>query len=90
MTVLDSMSLFQFKGTLESSYAVQISDEYLLGETVSLSKLAEVVKLGHAEDDTGVNGSPTTTSTAVAQTGKADGLAGALGCPPGVVCCIIQ
>lgn len=90
VTVLDSMSLFQFKGTLESSYAVQISDEYLLGETVSLSKLAEVVKLGHAEDDTGVNGSPTTTSTAVAQTGKADGLAGALGCPPGVVCCIIQ
>ena len=89
VTVLDSMSLSQFKGILESSYAVEISDEYLLGETVSLSKLAEVVKLGHAQDDTGVDGSSAPTSTAVA-TGKADGLAGLLGCPPGVVCCIIQ
>jgi hypothetical protein len=38
ITVLDSLSLSQFKRSLESGYAVQISDEYLFGETTSLTK----------------------------------------------------
>lgn len=93
VTILDSMSISQFKGRLEGAYGVQISDEYLFGERVTLKKLAEVVKLGYAPDDTrgddvGSNGVQPPSS---APTGKAEGLAGVLGCPPGVkVCCVIQ
>jgi acyl-CoA synthetase (AMP-forming)/AMP-acid ligase II len=90
ITVLDSLSLSQFKGSLESGYAVQISDEYLFGETTTLTKLAEVVKLGHAPDDTGMSDPNRPPSTAMAPQGNAGGLAGALGCPPGVVCCVVQ
>jgi acyl carrier protein len=90
ITVLDSLSLSQFKGSLESGYSVQISDEYLFGETTTLSKLAEVVKLGHAPDDTGMSDPNRPPSTAMASPGNAGGLAGALGCPPGVVCCVVQ
>lgn len=90
ITVLDSLSLSQFKGSLESGYAVQISDEYLFGETTTITKLAEVVKLGHAPDDTGMSDPNSPPTTAMASQGTAGGLAGALGCPPGVVCCVIQ
>jgi acyl-CoA synthetase (AMP-forming)/AMP-acid ligase II/acyl carrier protein len=98
VTILDSLSLSQFKGRLESAYAVKISDEYLFGETVTLKKMAEVVKLGYAPDDTGGASGGTTNghtsssaggvSSAAAQQGTAKGLAGALGCPPGVRCVI--
>lgn len=89
ITVLDSLSLSQFKGSFESSYAVKISDEYLFREDTTLTKLAEVVKAGYAADDD-ENGGGGAQSTSVANQGNAGGLAGALGCPPGVVCCIIQ
>ena len=93
VTILDSLSISQFKGRLEAAYAVKISDEYLFGETVTLKKLAEVVKLGYAPDDTGGGGGDGPSAngaTAMPQT-TADGLSGALGCPPGVrVCCTIQ
>lgn len=90
VTILDSLSISQFKGRLEGAYAVKISDEYLFSESITLQKLAEVVKLGYAPDDLGgeaTNGELASTS----QGGNAEGLAGALGCPPGVrVCCVIQ
>ena len=86
VTILDSLSISQFKGRLESAYAVKISDEYLFDETTTLIKLAEVVKLGHAPED--VEGMVATSTTL--NHGTANGLAGALGCPPGVVCCVIQ
>jgi acyl-CoA synthetase (AMP-forming)/AMP-acid ligase II/acyl carrier protein len=95
VTILDSLNISQFKGRLESVYAVKISDEYLFGERVTLKKLAEVVKLGYAPDDTvdhaGGDIGGTSSSSIAGPTGKAEGLAGALGCPPGVrVCCVIQ
>lgn len=89
ITVLDSLSLSQFKGGFESSYAVKISDEYLFREDTTLTKLAHVVKNGYASDDT-ENGGNVAQSTSIATQGTAGGLAGALGCPPGVVCCIVQ
>jgi acyl-CoA synthetase (AMP-forming)/AMP-acid ligase II/acyl carrier protein len=95
VTILDSLNISQFKGRLESAYAVQISDEYLFGETITLKKLAEVVKLGYAPDDTGGGDAANVVAaggvSSSAPTGKAEGLAGMLGCPPGVkVCCVIQ
>ncbi|KAL3907229.1 MAG: hypothetical protein SGILL_008956, partial [Bacillariaceae sp.] len=98
VTILDSMTISQFKGRLESAYGVKISDEYLFGENITLKKLAEVVQLGYAPDDAaggnGVedsNGNVRRQQPAPVATGTADGLAGALGCPPGVrVCCTIQ
>lgn len=94
VTILDSLSISQFKGRLESAYAVKISDEYLFGETVTLKKLSEVVKFGYAPDDTGggehggPSSSPSPGVSPIAHQGKASGLAGALGCPPGVRCVI--
>ncbi|KAG7342591.1 acyl-CoA synthetase AMP-forming/AMP-acid ligase II [Nitzschia inconspicua] len=96
VTILDSMSISQFKGRLEGAYSCKISDEYLFGETVTLKKLADVVKLGFAPDDTGDDAAGDGRVAAAAAsssmpTGKAEGLAGVLGCPPGVkVCCVIQ
>jgi len=109
VTILDSIATAQFKGQLESVYAVRISDEYLFGNTVTLTKLAEVVKLGYAPDDTGGDKTGNSSSNnnynnntiepsssassppPISQGGTADGLAGMLGCPPGVrVCCVIQ
>ena len=93
ITILDSLSISQFKGRLEAGYGVKISDEYLFGETTTLTKLVEVVKLGYAPDDVageGTNGSTPSSSHAGAPQGTAGGIAGALGCPPGVVCCAIQ
>jgi acyl-CoA synthetase (AMP-forming)/AMP-acid ligase II len=83
--MLDSLTISQFKGMLENNYAVKLSDEYLFREATTATKLVEVVKLGHAPDD--VNGEAS--GTMAVDTGKARGLAGALGCPPGVVCCIM-
>lgn len=85
VTILDSLSISQFKGLLEAEYAVKISDEYLFRENTTLNKLVEVVKLGHAPDD-GEGDAPDATPPS---TGTAGGLAGALGCPPGV-CCVVM
>ncbi len=90
VTILDSLSISQFSGRLENGYAVKLSDEYLFREGVTLQKLAEVVKLGYAPDDN-AEGAAANGAAMAAPTGHADGLAGALGCPPGVrVCCVIQ
>lgn len=89
VTFLDSLTISQFKGLLESNYATKLSDEYLFRETTTLNKLAEVVKLGYAPDD-----DPDSNAGAmpegVGTQGKAKGIAGMLGCPPGVVFCVIQ
>jgi acyl carrier protein len=85
VSILDSLTISQFKGLLEAEYAVKISDEYLFRENTTLSKLVEVVKQGHALDD-GEGDAPAAAMTP-SNTG---GLSGALGCPPGVVCCIVM
>lgn len=90
VSMLDSLSLSQFKGLLEQGYKIQpLSDEYLFRETTTVLKLVEVIKLGNAPDDNGEGGQATgQAATDVAPIGQARGLAGALGCPPGVVCTI--
>lgn len=91
VTFLDSLTISQFKGLLESNYATKLSDEYLFRETTSLNKLAEVVKLGYApDDDLEGNGEGRVPEGVGSQGGKAEGIAGMLGCPPGVVCCVIS
>jgi len=87
--VLDSLSLSQFKGMLESEYSTKLSDEYLFREDTSLTKLVEVVKLGYAPDDNGENANAASTQY-VTNPNSSGGIAGALGCPPGVVCCVIS
>lgn len=83
--MLDSITIAQFKGILENNYGVKISDEYLFRESTTATKLVEVVKLGYAPDDAeGENAAAMATGS-----GKVGGLAGALGCPPGVFCVII-
>lgn len=96
VTMMDSITLSQFKGLLESHYAVKISDEYLFRESTTLTKLAEVVKLGYApDDDADANanadgsGAPLSNAPSSSAPGTAGGCAGALGCPPGVVCTIL-
>ena len=87
VSILDSLSISQFKGMLESHYAVKLSDEYLFRESTTLSKLVDVAKLGYAPDDEGgATGGAPPSSAAV---GESKGLAGALGCPPGVRCVIL-
>ena len=81
VNVMDSVTLSQFKGMLENGYGVKLSDEYLFRESTTLQKLVEVVKLGYAPDDQRGDGDATAPT--------AGGLAGALGCPPGVVCTIL-
>ena len=87
--ILDSLSLSQFKGMLESEYSTKLSDEYLFREDTSLTKLVEVVKLGYAPDDNGENANAASTQY-VTNPNSSGGIAGALGCPPGVVCCVIS
>jgi acyl-CoA synthetase (AMP-forming)/AMP-acid ligase II/acyl carrier protein len=87
--MIDSLTLSQFKGLLESHYAVKISDEYLFRETTTLTKLVEVVKLGYAPDDADGHAALSGTSPVTASPGTVGGLAGTLGCPPGVVCIIL-
>ena len=89
VTMLDSLTITQFKGMLENSYAVKLSDEYLFRESSTLTKLVEVVKLGHAPDDGDGESSSSAPASSSAQAGTAGGLAGALGCPPGVRCIIL-
>lgn len=89
ITMMDSLTISQFKGFYESQYATKISDEYLFRESTTLSKLADVAKLGYAPDD-GDSNRPTNSEHPVNSIdGKATGLAGALGCPPGVRCVIL-
>lgn len=96
ITMLDSLSISQFKGMLEQEYATKLSDEYLFREDTTITKLVEVVKLGYAPDDGGDaqegggGGGGHSSQAAGAVGGSAGGLAGALGCPPGVVCCVVM
>eukprot|EP00970_Alexandrium_tamarense_P002753 scaffold387_cov195-Alexandrium_tamarense.AAC.33 len=94
-TIMDSVSLAQLKGMLEGQCSVSpFSDEYLFRDTTTLKKLVEIVQLGHAPDDvsasaeTGANENVASSSSGVGSSGG--GLAGALGCPPGVVCCTVM
>jgi hypothetical protein len=88
---MDSVSLAQLKGMLEGQYAVKpLSDEYLFRDTTTIKKLVEIVKVGEAQDDkisfesAGNAGTPTTSTV------SHGGIAEALGCPPGVVCCTVM
>jgi len=80
-TFMDSLSISQFKGLLEGKYHTKISDEYLFQERCTLDKVVEVVKLGYAPDDVDRDMSK--------GVGGRKGLAGFLGCPPGVRCSIM-
>ncbi|KAL7469972.1 hypothetical protein ACHAXS_010220 [Conticribra weissflogii] len=96
-TIMDSVSLAQLKGMLEGQYAVKaFSDDYLFRDTTTLKKLVEIVKIGYVPDDgpvdeeervDGVAAANVTSSPGV---GSSGGIAGALGCPPGIVCCVIM
>jgi len=56
-TFMDSLSLAQFKGLLETTFGVKsFSDEYLFRDTTTVKKLANVVKAGSAADDGDGNG----------------------------------
>jgi uncharacterized protein YfiM (DUF2279 family) len=90
-TFMDSVSLAQLKGMLEGQYRVKtLSDEYLFRDTTTLNKLVEVVKIGEAQDDgNAASGGAAAAQSTHTSTGSG-GIAGALGCPPGVVCCTIM
>jgi AMP-binding enzyme len=98
-TIMDSITISQFKGMFEGNYHVQqLSDEYLLRDTTTLIKLTEIVKLGYAPDDNQNNNANNTndienpannTNNSSSGGGGSGGLAGAMGCPPGVVCVIL-
>ena len=95
VTLIDSISISQFKGLLEHQYTTKLSDEYLFGERTCVNKLVEVVKLGYAPDDTKEEGRNNDANEegeleGLPYTPKANGgLAGCLGCPPGVYCTIM-
>lgn len=56
-TFMDSVSLAQFKGLLETTYGVKaFSDEYLFRDSTTVKKLVNVVKAGSARDDGGSSG----------------------------------
>jgi acyl-CoA synthetase (AMP-forming)/AMP-acid ligase II len=87
ISLMDSLTISQFKGMVETIYHVRpLSDGYLFRESCTVAKLSEVIKLGYAPDDGGEDTAP---AAAVALPGQATGLAGKLGCPPGVVCSIM-
>jgi hypothetical protein len=54
--MLDSLTISQFKGLLESHFAVKLSDECLFRESTTVMKLSDIVKLGYAPDDTSTAG----------------------------------
>ena len=86
---MDSLTISQFKGLVENLYHVRpLSDEYLFRESCTVAKLAEVVKLGYAPDD-GDGAEAAAAGMVATMPGQAPGLAGMLGCPPGVVCNIM-
>lgn len=89
VTILNSLDLSQFKGLFENKYACKISDEYMFRDTTTLSKLADIARLGHAPDDQGGNQASGQRNSQAMIEGNARGLAGALGCPPGVRCSIM-
>lgn len=89
-TMMDSLTLSQFKGLLQYDYATNISDGYLFRPGTSINKLVDVIKRGYATDDNedgAPEGNPEPANTAVV--GQSRGLAGMLGCPPGVKCVIM-
>ena len=88
VTILNSLDISQFKGLYESKYACKISDEYMFRESTTVSKLADIAKLGQAPDDDGNNVSQKAQDSTIVE-GNAGGLAGCLGCPPGVRCTIL-
>jgi len=93
-TIMDSLSISQFKGLLEQQYFTKLSDDYLFREKTSINKLVEVVKLGYAPDDGEAgaeeNGSGTEGNAPATYSNSGNGgLAGCLGCPPGVYCTIM-
>jgi len=92
ISLMDSLSISQLKGMLEVEYFTKLSDDYLFRETTTVSKLVEVVKLGYAPDDVVEDVQPNRgnkKSTSSSGVGQARGVAGALGCPPGVACTIL-
>ncbi|KAL3805098.1 hypothetical protein HJC23_003326 [Cyclotella cryptica] len=90
-TFMDSVSLAQLKGMLEGQYAVKsLSDEYLFRDTTTIKKLVEIVKVGEARDDQISSDSAINAGTPATAAVSRGGIAGALGCPPGVVCCTIM
>ena len=94
-TMMDSLTLSQFKGLLEFDYATDVSDGYLFREGTTINKLVEVIKLGYAPDDNEDGDQPAEAAAGGgsknkgAMVGESRGLAGALGCPPGVRCVIM-
>ncbi|KAL7477855.1 hypothetical protein ACHAW6_003648, partial [Cyclotella cf. meneghiniana] len=90
-TFMDSVSLAQLKGMLEGQYAVKpLSDEYLFRDTTTIKKLVEIVKVGEARDDKISSNSAGNAGTPITPTVSRGGITGALGCPPGVVCCTVM
>ena len=83
-SMMDSLTISQFKGLYETNYAVKISDEYLFRESTTLQKLVEVAKLGSAPDDEG--GPAPSGGVGVSEEGCAQRV---FGCPPGVSCVIL-
>lgn len=88
VTILDSLSLSQLKGLLEESYAISVSDDFLYDEGTTLLKLAEQVQQGTVVE----NDHHRDHSSAMLEgrTSAGGGLAASLGCPPGIVCCVVQ
>jgi hypothetical protein len=93
--MMDSLTLSQFKGLLETQYATMLSDEYLFREGSNVLKLVEIVKIGYAPDD--IDGERGAASSGIVRNGASSssapqthgGLSHAMGCPPGI-CCNIQ
>ena len=92
LNMLDSMSISQFKGMLESPELFNVSplsDEYLFRETTTIDKLMEVVKLGYAPDDGANDRGVANGDAPLLPAEKRGGLSEAMGCPPGVYCTIM-
>ena len=89
VTMMDSMTLSQFKGILEYEYAINISDGYLFRQGTTINKLVDIIKRGYAPDDSDEMPSRADGPPSGAPVGESKGLAGALGCPPGV-CCVVM
>lgn len=90
-TMMDSLTISQFKGMFEINYFINpsLSDDYLIRDSTSIIKLIEIVKLGYAPDDADDNGGGDNQNQNNHSAGGSGGLAGAMGCPPGVVCVIL-
>lgn len=91
-TMMDSLTLSQFKGLLEHEYATNISDGYLFRPDTNIEKLVEVIKLGYALDDgDDLPEGGDSNAAPGSGIGQSKGVGGALGCPPGVCeCCVVM